>query len=295
LEQYESSDEDSDMNIPHIAGFLEQGLPGVISFSDYQAQEQDPDFALGEIGYMTYVMKCHEKFRLEQGESSEFCSGKKNKGGTRQPASRLTLYPPAPPGAVRVRGNILATEEEVAMCVTLRQTLGGAAAVSIRFNPNDIWQPLVGGATGTLVQGYTARALQYAEYRVCAYEYEFVMVNTEAFPIDVFVLNADTDQGTAPDVSLSSNPLCQSFTLSAQGGMDRYVFRKTIYLAELTGSMACYTNDANRAVNNGSPADPVWCQICAQSATGTSLTTGVKVRTRLMPYTLWYSRLPQAN
>jgi len=91
LEQYESSDEDSDMNIPYIVGFLEQGVPGVISFSDYQAQEQDPDFALGEIGYMTYVMKCHEKFRLEQGESSEFCSGKKNKGGANQRPALLSI------------------------------------------------------------------------------------------------------------------------------------------------------------------------------------------------------------
>jgi len=209
-----------------------------------------------------------------------------------QKDSNSSKYTPHVTKTVTMRSPVMSPELRMPMRTVDDRVLTAGVSVAELWNPNALFQPLASGPTG-LVPGYLAWSRLYGFYRVLSYEYVVNFVNTEAFPVAVYVLNTNNTPGTVPPLSLAANPFSQRKVLSAKGGMDRCIFRKRVTMCDLLGSEAPNTSDSYRALNNASPADLVWLAFCAQSMVGTPLSTGVLYQVTLTMYTHWHDLLLQ--
>ncbi len=175
-------------------------------------------------------------------------------------------------------------------------TLSGAAtAISKRWNPNNAYQPEVGGGTATTV-GFARWATIYGFYRVVKYSYVATVSNLESFPVIGYVLNRNGDPGTSAGATEPTNPLCQQIELAPKGsGADLHHFRKVLRVAEVLGGSEVEYDSDYRAAINAAPADPVWVAIGATSGTGTNLTNGVWCKMTLRMYIRFYDYQPSTN
>jgi hypothetical protein len=218
--------------------------------------------------------------------------GKGKKRNVRRGGRKMTPKSTQVPGTVTLRSPLVAPSTIVPLRIVVEGQLVGSNAVAIRYNPNDAYTPIVGGSSGT-VPSYSTWAALYGFYRVLSYSYSVEMINTEAFPISVYILNQNNDPGTAPNISKSANPLSQRKNLSAQGGMDRVKFRKRVTIPQILGSDSSMVDSDYRALNNASPADVVWLAIGLWTMTNASTTLGVRYQLTLTMRTQWFDRLLQ--
>jgi hypothetical protein len=176
--------------------------------------------------------------------------------------------------------------------ITAATISGGSQAVVKRWLSNSAYTPEVGGGSGA-TPGYARWSALYSFYRVVAYSYEITVINNEAFPVLVYVVNTNSDPGTTTNSNLASNPLSQAFALSAKGGQDRHTFRKHVYLSEVVGSNDVEFDDDYRSTITTSPADVCWIGVGVQSINGSNVTNGISCRFELQQYTRFYDRTIQ--
>jgi hypothetical protein len=166
---------------------------------------------------------------------------------------------------------------------------GATTTLAQRFNPNDAFAVDPTGASSP--KGFAGWATFYGFYRVVVYSYTITVVNRQATPVTITVVNSDNDPGTTFNASIAGNPLTQQKILSAAGGLDKCTFTGNHTVADVLGSDSVEFDDTYRALNNASPADVIWLSIGAQDLTGANLTNGVDYILHLSMYTRFYDRL----
>jgi hypothetical protein len=191
------------------------------------------------------------------------------------------------------RDAIAPPEQDVKLRVISTATISAASPqVTKRWNPNSAYTPETGGGSGS-TPGYADWAQLYGYYRVVAYDYKITIMNNEAFPVIVFVVNSNNDPTTTNNSTLASNALSQTYALSAKGGQDRCEFTKHLRVAEVVGSDAVEFDDIYSSLINASPSDITWIGVGVQSIGGANVTNGVSMRVELNQYTRFYDRLLQ--
>jgi hypothetical protein len=207
--------------------------------------------------------------------------------------SKVLAFQMKGPDATTWRDAISPPEQDVKFKVISTAVISAAAPQVIkRWNPNSAYTPETGGGSGS-TPGYADWAALYGYYRVVAYNYKITIMNNEAFPVIVYVVNSNNDPTTSNNSTLASNPLSQTFALSAKGGQDRCEFTKHLRISEVVGSDAVEFDDIYASLINTSPADITWMGIGVQSIGGSNVTNGISVRLELVQYTRFYDRLLQ--
>jgi hypothetical protein len=165
-----------------------------------------------------------------------------------------------------------------------------------RFNPNAAFNPITGASPGGYTPWYDRWALMYGYYRVIRYSYKITVINNEAFPIVAYIINSNNDPTDSIAQQIASNPLCQTFLLSAKGGQDRMTFRKTVKIAEVVGTNTVKYDDMYSALITANPTDVTWLGIGAASVAGGSfIPNGASFNIELKQFTVFYDRLLQQD
>jgi hypothetical protein len=166
---------------------------------------------------------------------------------------------------------------------------GAAASVSKRWNPNSAYTPIVGGSSSA-TPGFSEWAALYDYYRVMAYKVDIQVVNNEAIPVTVSLLNLTSDPGTAAALAYSSNRYCWSNVLPAKGGMDKWSHKQPLLtITQLVGSDQPIYDDAYRAPGNASPSIVTWFVLASTSLTGANLTNGISYKIDLEMFVDFFS------
>jgi hypothetical protein len=172
-------------------------------------------------------------------------------------------------------------------------TLGSAATVSRRFNPNAVYDvdPTLGS---TSVPGFAELAQLYNFYRVVHTSYRVEIANTDALPIVGYVYLSNSDPGTSlPYANALANPLGVWKTLSAGGGgKDTLTLKDSQTVATILGSNEVEVGEQYRALVTAVPADLLWLTVGVHSISGTALTANaVNVVVAIKMVTRFFDRI----
>ncbi len=185
-----------------------------------------------------------------------------------------------------------------------RITVSGAANfLVVDFRINSVWQPQVGGVTGT-VSGYAGSAARYASYRVEWFKMSIRVVCAEAANAVSFamVLN-DTQPSTVITTyqqALTAFGSSASYFRNTVGQISgQPVYRSpqlSISPGSVVGNPLMYFSDRDFASPTGSnPNQAAWASFVALSdATGVNLTSGVILDVDIEYRTIFFGPLPLA-
>ncbi len=172
-------------------------------------------------------------------------------------------------------------------------TSNGAGVLAARWKTNDLYDcdPVLGSAA---IAGFVEIMAFYNFYRVTSYTYEIDVINMEAHPVDVYILNQNTDPGTVGTnfIYIRENYVKnQSILLSPKGsGGDRKRFRRTLSISEVVGSRAPEFEDNYRGGTSSSPTDVTWLGVGLKDNYGLTASNGCNVKIRLMMHSRFYDR-----
>jgi len=186
-------------------------------------------------------------------------------------------------------------EQDVKLCYPAVKVLAtGVTHSSVRFTPNSAYDvdPTLGS---TSTPGFASWAGLFGYYRVVGFDYEADFVNTEALPIVCYSFATNTDPGTTMQLAYVGNPLTQTMSLAAKGGMDRGKLTGSVSIAHILGSRSVEQADSLRALTNASPADLVWLGLGCTTITGANLAVGVAIYVKFTLYVRFYDRLAQLS
>jgi len=218
--------------------------------------------------------------------------GPKHNKKKRPVNKQLTARSTYVPGTLKLRSVITPVSIIVPFRLVMDFQLTGSNAVAIRFNPNDVYQPVTGGTTAALL-GYAQYMALFGEKTTPTFQWDVEVINSELFPISFFVLVQNNDPGTAPNISKSANPLSQRRNLSAKGGMDRCRLRGRASVQQILGTNRSLVDTEHKSLVNANVADPVWLALCAWTMTLASMTTGLYGQLTLTMPTQFFDRLEQ--
>lgn len=160
-----------------------------------------------------------------------------------------------------------------------------------RFNPNCAYDvdPTLGS---TATAGFNEAAAYYNFYRVISYSYDIVVMNREAFPLNVFVINCNLDPGTSTAYRTYMGNQFTSFkSISPQlGGKPSVRFRGSYTVSQIVGSLEPEYDNDWRAVTTSTPNDKIFLGIGADSAGGPNLTNGFTLTITITMHTRFYER-----
>lgn len=183
-------------------------------------------------------------------------------------------------------------ERDVMLCYPFAFTLGGAATISRRFNPNAAFDvdPTLGS---TSTPGFAEMAQLYAFYRVVKTMYIAEISNTDALPVYAYAYLSNTDPGTAMPYTVIGNPLAKGMLLSAGGGgKDTCVLKDSQTIATILGSNEVETDPLYRALVTTVPADVAWLCIGVHTPGGVAIVANaVNVVIRIFMLTRFFDRI----
>jgi len=189
-----------------------------------------------------------------------------------------------------------------------RVVVAGAASFVVRdYRMNSVWQPVVGGATGTL-SAYNSSAFRYAIYRALRYALKIQVTCNESFGVSCGVVFSDTQPSTVITTyalalkSLMSSNTGLRGTLGYSTGPGKFVSKlvKT-YIADVVGDPLNYYASDNYVATLGTPliavpvagtnpAQTVWASfVVVSDGPGQNLTNGVFLDWQALVNTLNYS------
>jgi len=150
-----------------------------------------------------------------------------------------------------------------------------------RFRVNSLFDPdpLLGG---TQYAGFVAMSALYREYRCTHSEFEWSVVNNEAFPVFVGAVYSNIDTATTIATAQNARDLLEngygtrSYALAAKGGKDLHSFTGKLALWKLLGNEREYMASPDyAALNINNPVQPMFINLIVIASTGAALGAGV--------------------
>jgi hypothetical protein len=179
---------------------------------------------------------------------------RRTKGGARTRGDAVHMSREINAG--RVQPDRLRVELAYPLMTTL--TNNGNSFAARRWTPNGPYDidPTLGS---TSLPGYNEWLAFYTYVVVLRYYYELRISNQESFPVAVYIVNTNTDPGTAGTSYLdySTQKYGRRYFLSAKGGGDKCVVRGGVEVSQLVGQDI--TKDVNyRSTVGNNPNVPIY-------------------------------------
>jgi len=197
------------------------------------------------------------------------------------------------------------TPDEVVRCRYFERIQVAAASpfLVIDFRMNSVWQPRVGGATGT-ASGYAGSVIRYASNRVFDFRMTTrVTSNEPAISVSFAMIFSDTQPSTVITTyqqaltAFGSTFSYNRGTVGQTTGMSRYVSPSVkMSPGQVVGDLSMVFSDRDFAAPSGAnPNQAVWVSFIAISEiVGINLTNGVFLDYDVEMRTLFFSVLPLA-
>jgi len=208
--------------------------------------------------------------------------GRRNRNG-------LTHYRPQGLGS----STILPPEAHVWLkfvdCISLLNA--GASNATRRFKPTASYDvdPTLGS---TSTAGFAEMAAVFQYYRVERYRYVIRVANRETFPLQVVVMDSNTDPGTGVITPFIGNANTKFKMISGtQGGPNMCSFRGKHTVAQIVGSSEVEFDDNFASLTNTVPVNVVWTTVGIDSGIGANtLNNGALVTIEIWMHVRFYER-----
>ncbi len=202
-------------------------------------------------------------------------------------------YPRHRVDAISYLGTIMPDQIDVELTYLYHTALNNASTVYAKnLQSNGCYDPdpSVGGVS---YLGLASWSGQYNYYRPISYKYEVQFANLESAITPVaFVINSNTNPGTAIAAISTVGPFSKSQLLSCKAGQDRAVLKGFVSIAALVGSSNIEDDDNYRgSISSSNPADVTWITVGAYTCDNSNFTVGVSIVVKLVAKVRLYDRV----
>jgi hypothetical protein len=196
------------------------------------------------------------------------------------------------------RGTVIMRNPQQAdrVVVTLRWpvasvlTSSGNSVVARRWTPNALYDidPTFGS---TSLPGYSEWVAFYNWNLVPSYSYNITLVNNEAFPVVIYIVNGTVDPGTTGTnfYEYSTAKYGKQKILSAKGGNDRCTIKGRVSVSKLVG-LNIFQDNSFRGSSTSNPTTLVYFGIGYNSLANDFTSAGVSFQLELNVRASFFSR-----
>lgn len=167
-----------------------------------------------------------------------------------------------------------------------------ATYTSRRWRINDAYDPDPNLGSGSL-GGFTEWAAFYNRFLVIRFEWDLVIINKEALPLQVVTAPTPSDLGQnyASIFDLQEEPFAQNGAVGMSGGQDRRSFRGGFDVHRMRGlGQSWFSDPQYSSATNTSPSTRYYFNVGAQALGGTFTGNGIAFTGRFIYHVVFFER-----